>query len=352
MKQESSNESKTLFYQIQKVFLLTITIEVLIDRLFYRVGTAFSLGNLYYAINVLGAIARIMMVLLNFIMLGFFLYKKRFDFFYKILLGFELFFFSTSYLFYYINLAFPISFPLLFQFIGFLISGFIINLLTIQKIKSKEISGDNLKVSIISNSILILIVVIFDFALIHELFFTLNSVFNIPPEFHSILFEIGQVLSVVVLCPLIFILPFMFRERINIKGIKRKLPLIFILVGVIIILGFVDSGFTIETEEHSIRSSDIFAWTLIYVLGFTYIGSNLILLNWAIISVGLLTTGIYLLWIIGKTRKNQMIKQLSYGVFVLLCASFMFVEATDLFFFMELFIGFLILNEMGSKIKK
>jgi hypothetical protein len=352
MKEERSIESKNLFYQIQKVFLLTITIEVLIDRLFYRVGTAFSLGNAYYAINIIGAIARIMMVLLNFIMLGFFLYNKRFNIYYKLLLGFELFFFSMSYIFYFINISFPISFPILFQIIGFLIGGFIINLLMIQKIKSKEISGDNLKVSIISNSILILIVAIFDFALIHHLSFTLNSVFNIPPEFHSILFEIGQVLSVVILCPLIFILPFMFNERIDIKGIKRKLPLIFILVGVIVILGFVDSGFTIETEEHSIRSSDIFSWTLIYVLGFTYIGSNLILLNWAIISVGLLTTGIYLLWIIGKTRKNQLIKQFSYGVFVLLCASFMFVEATDLFFFMELFIGFLILNEMGSIIKR
>jgi hypothetical protein len=351
MKEDRSNDSKNLFFQIQKVFLLTITIEVLIDRLFYRVGTAFSLGNLYYTINIIGAIARIMMVLLNFIMLGFFLYKKRFDLIYKILLGFELFFFSMSYLFYFINLSFPISFPILFQLIGFLIGGFIINLLMIQKIKSKEIKGDNLKVSIISNSILILLVVIFDFALIHELFFTLNTVYNIPPEFHSILFEFGQVLSVVILCPLIFILPFMFKEKINLKGVKRKLPLIFILVGVIVILGFVDSGFTIETEEHSIRSSDIFAWTLIYVLGFTYIGSNLILLNWAIISVGLLTTGIYLLWIIGKTRKSQLIKQFSYGMFVILCAAFMFVEATDLFFFMELFIGFLILNERESKIK-
>ena len=348
MKEKHSNDSKNLFFQIQKVFLLTISIEVLIDRLFYRVGTAFSLGNAYYTINIIGAIARIMMVLLNFIMLGFFLYNRRFDILYKLILGFELFFFSTSYLFYFID----ISFPLLFQIIGFLVSGFIINFLMIQKIKSKELNGGDLKISIISISIFMLLVVIFDFALIHELFFTLNTVYNIPPEFHSFLFDFGQVLSVVILCPLIFVLPFMFTERINLKGIKRKLPIIFILVGVIVILGFVDSGFTIETEEHSIRSSDIFSWTLIYVLGFTFIGSNLILLNWAIISVGLLTTGIYLLWIIGKTRKNQLIKQFSYGMFVILCAAFMFVEATDLFFFMELFIGFLILNEEESKIKK
>ena len=350
MKEESSDESKNTFYQIQKVFLITIAIEVLIDRLFYRVGTAFSLGNAYYYINVIGAIARIMMVLLNFIILSLFLYKNRFDFFYKILLGFELFFFSMSYLFYFINIAYPISFPILFQIIGFLISGFIINLLMIQKIQSKEITGGDLKVTVISSSILTLIVVIFDFALIHELLFTLNTVYNIPPEFHSFLFDFGQILSVVILCPLIFVLPFTFRERINIKGIKRKLPLIFIIVGVILILGFVDSGFTVETEEHSFRSSDIFAWTLIYVLGFTYIGSNIILLNWAIISVGLLTTGIYFLWIIGKTRKNQLIKQYSYGIFVLLCAAFMFVEATDLFFFMELFIAFLILNNRERKI--
>ncbi len=347
MKKESSNESKNLFYQIQKVYLLTISVEVLIDRLFYRVGPAFSLGNTYYTINIIGAIARIMMVLLNFIILGFFLYKERFNLLYKLLLGFEVFFFSSSYLFYFID----ISFPILFQIIGFLISGFIINLLMVQKIKSKDINGGNLKISIMNSSILMLIVVIFDFALIHELFFTLNTVYNIPPEFHSFLFDFGQVLSVVILCPLIFILPFMFKERINVKGIKRKLPIIFILVGVIVILGFINSGFTIETEEHSIRPSDILSWTLIFVLGFTYIGSNLILLNWAIISVGLLTTGIYFLWIIGKTKKNQMIKQFSYGMFVILCAAFMFVEATDLFFFMELFIGFLILNERERKIK-
>ena len=143
----------------------------------------------------------------------------------------------------------------------------------------------------------------------------------------------------------------MFREKFNLKGITRKLPLIFILVGVILVMGFVNSGFTVETEEHSFRSYDIFAWTLIYVLGFTFIGSSVFLLNFAIISVGLVTTGIYLLWIIGKTRKNQLLKQFSYGMFALLCASFMFVEATDLFFFMELFIGFLILSGRKRKIK-
>ena len=107
---------------------------------------------------------------------------------------------------------------------------------------------------------------------------------------------------------LIFILQFMFRERIKIECNKRKLPLIFILVRIIVILGFIDSGFTVETEEHSFRSSDIFAWTLICVLGFQYIGSSLILINWVIISVGLVTTGICLLWIISKTRKNHLIK--------------------------------------------
>jgi hypothetical protein len=100
----------------------------------------------------------------------------------------------------------------------------------------------------------------------------------------------------------------MFRERIKIEGNKRKLPIIFILVRIIVILGFVDSGFTVENEEHSFRSSDIFAWTLICVLRFLYIGSSLILLNWGIISIGLLTTDICLLWIISKSRKNQHIK--------------------------------------------
>ncbi|KKL46202.1 hypothetical protein LCGC14_2347910, partial [marine sediment metagenome] len=42
--------------------------------------------------------------------------------------------------------------------------------------------------------------------------------------------------------------------------------------------------------------------------------------------------------------KNQSLKQLSYGIFILLCSAFMFVESTDFFFFMETFCGFLILT--------
>ncbi len=75
-------------------------------------------------------------------------------------------------------------------------------------------------------------------------------------------------------------------------------------------------------------------------LYFTYLASNL-LLNWSIISLGLLLIGIYFLWIIGKARKNQSLNQLSYGIFILLCSTFMFVEAKDLFFFIDNLNGFL-----------
>jgi hypothetical protein len=344
MQNTNQNSTPEMFYQVQKVYLITIAIEVLIDRAFYRLGVIFFPANIYNAINTIGAIARIMMVLLNFIYLALFLNKQRNNLILKLIIGFEAFFFVTSYIFYFSNTLFPVF----FQFFGFLIGGLIINFLLIQKIKLNEYEGENKRVSIIHNLNLVSIIVIIDLALMHEMLFTLNALYSIPSEFHLVMFNIAQVLSVVILCPLIFVLPFMFKERIKLNGIKKKIPLIVILAGVIILLGFVNSGMTVTTEEHEFRAPQMFAWTLIYVLGFTYLASSIILLNWSIISLGLLLTGIYFLWILGKTKKKQSLKQFSYGIFVLLCSAFMFVEATDLFFFIETFIGFLILNANGK----
>jgi hypothetical protein len=180
----------------------------------------------------------------------------------------------------------------------------------------------------------------------HEIMFTLNAVFTIPPNFHGVMFDIAQVLSFTILGPMVFILPFTFREKINLKGIVKKIPPVVIVIGVIIMLGFLNSGLVIETEEHPdlIGAPQIFSWSAIYISGVTVVGLSMLLLNWSVISLGLLLFGIYFLWIIGKTRKNQSLKQLSYGIFILLCSAFLFVEASDLFFFIETFCGFLILT--------
>jgi hypothetical protein len=344
MNNKNKHSSKDMSYQIQKLFIITIAIEVLIDRTFYRLGVIFFKANIYNSINTIGAVARIMMVLLNFIYLGLFLYKGRLKMSLKLIISFELFFFLTSYLFYSLKLDLPV----IFQFTGFLVGTLIINFLLIKKVKLNEFDVENRRVSIISNLILISIIIIVNFALIHEMLFTLNAIYDIPSQFHLSMFDLAQVFSVVILCPLIFVFPLMFKDKIKLDGILRKVPLIVILIGVIIILGFVNSGLTVTTEEHEFRAPQMFAWTLIYVLGFTYLASSMILLNWSIISLGLLLTGIYLIWILGKSKKNQSLKQYSYGLFFLLCSAFMFVEATDLFFFMETFNAFLILNFISS----
>ncbi|KKM74187.1 hypothetical protein LCGC14_1402830, partial [marine sediment metagenome] len=321
-KKDSSEES---FYQIQKVYLIIIAIEVLIDRTFYRVGTAFIPGKVYDTVMILGNFSRIMMVLLNFTLLGFFMYKNR-NHMNKILLIviiFQTFLFLTSYLLYWLRFEMPIFVSLLSLLIGMLI----INFLMIQKIISSEFEGEDRKISIFHNVILVCILLIFDLAMFHEIMFVLHSIFTIPPDFHVIMFIISQVLSFTIFGPLVFILPFTFREKINLKGFVRKIPLIVILIGVISILGFVNSGLIIATEEHPnlIGAPQIFGWSAIYISGFTVIASSMLLLSWSIISLGLLLFGIYFLWIIGKTRKNQSLKQLSYGIFILLCSAFMFV---------------------------
>ncbi|MHA2131399.1 MAG: hypothetical protein ACW99L_15655, partial [Promethearchaeota archaeon] len=340
------------FYQVQMMYLITIAIEVIIDRTFYRVGTAFTPGRIYDSIMIIGNFSRILMVLLNFSILGLYLYKTRISDIFTLIVIFEAFFFFTSYLFYYLNLEFPIF----FQFTGFLIGGFIINFLLIQKIRLNEFESESRRASIVGRLILLSIIVIFDFALIHELLFTLNARYNIPLiEQSKILFNFAQILTVIILSPLVFILPLTSRKYIKLKGIVKKIPIVVIIAGVIVILGFVNSGLVMATEEHPtlITAPAIFAWSIIFILNFTYIALSMFLLNLSILSFGIFLIGVYLLWVIGKTQKKQYLKQFSYGLFFLFSSAFMFVEqGTDLFFFIETFNSILILTIFLKSNKK
>ncbi len=312
MKDHKRDSGEDFFYQIQKVYLIIIAIEILIDRTFYRVGTVFTPGNIYDAIMLLGNFSRILMVLLNFTVLGLIVYKNR-NHVNKILIFvmiFQTFLFVNSYLIYWLGWEMPMYVSLLSLLIGTII----INFLMIQKVRLNEFDGEDRKISILHNVILIVFIIIFDLAMFHEIMFTLNSIFTIPPNFHGVIFDIAQYLSFTILGPLVFILPFTFREKINLKGIVKKIPLVVIVIGVIILLGFLNSGLIIETEEHPdlIGAPQIFAWSAIYISGVTVVVLSMPLVNWSIISLGLLLFCIFFLWIIGKTKKNQSFKQLSY----------------------------------------
>ncbi len=344
MKNHKRDSGEDFFYQIQKVYLIIIAIEILIDRTFYRVGTVFTPGNIYDFIMFFGNFSRIMMVLLNFTLLGLIIYTNRNHTNITLIFAiiFQTFLFVVSYLIYWLSWEMAMLLSLLILLMGTLI----INFFMIQKIRLNEFEGEDRKISILHNLILILLIIIFDLAMFHEIMFTLNSEFTIPPDFHGVMFGIAQILSFTILGPMVFILPFLFKKKINLKGIAKKIPPIIIIIGVIIILGFLNSGLVVETEEHPdlIGAPQMFAWSAIYISGVTVVGLSMLLLNWSVISLGLLLFGIYFLWIIGKTRKNQSLKQLSYGIFVLLCSAFLFVEGSDLFFFIETFCGFLILT--------
>jgi hypothetical protein len=159
-------------------------------------------------------------------------------------------------------------------------------------------------------------------------------------------------MSVFLIAPLFFTLPFLFREKIEIKGFLKKIPIIIICVIVIIILGFINSPMQIITEEHIILPTDIFAWMVIYILGYTEIQGSLFVMNWSVIALGLFALGGYLLWVLGKSKKNQSMKQYSYGLFVIFCTAFLFIEASDSYFLMVLLNGFLILTWKDSEFLK
>ncbi|KKM74189.1 hypothetical protein LCGC14_1402850 [marine sediment metagenome] len=57
--------------------MIIIAIEILVDRNFYRVGTTFTPGKVYDTIMLLGDFSRVMMVLLNFSLLGLIIFKNR-----------------------------------------------------------------------------------------------------------------------------------------------------------------------------------------------------------------------------------------------------------------------------------
>ncbi|MHA2266531.1 MAG: hypothetical protein ACXAB8_01905 [Promethearchaeota archaeon] len=342
---QARNESNELFYQIQKAFLLFLLIELIIARIFYRVGMVFLDLNVYYTIYNIGVIARYVVVLLNFILLGLIIVRGGLDKISRYPLFFGFAFFLSSYTFYFINIPFPV----IYQVIGLVVIGFSINYLIIQKIMRKEFA--EIKLILV---FLLILSITFNLALIHQIFFSLDSIFEIPYGFHGFMFGIAQLMTVFLIAPLFFALPFLFREKIELKGLGKKVPILIICVIVIIILGFINSPMQMISKDdaHIILPTDLFAWMVIYVLGYTEIQGSLFVINSSIIALGLFALGGYFLWVLGKSKKNQTMKQFSYGLFVIFCTAFLFIEASDSYFFMVLLNGFLILTWKDSEFRK
>lgn len=347
------NESNDIFYQIQKAYMLFLLFELIIARVFYRIGMVFLELDVYYTIYNIGRIARYIVVLLNFILLGLIIFRGRLDKISRYLLFFVFSFFISSYALYFLDLPLP----LIYQVIGLVIIGLSINYLIIQKILRKEFAE-----SITLFAFLLILVITFNLVIIHQIFFSLNSVFEIPYGFHGFMFGIAQLMSVFLIAPLFFALPFLFREKIEIRGflqkiknnplnfLKKIIPTIVICVIVIVIIGFINSPIEMVGEDSSMRPPEIFGLMVIFILGYTQIQGSLLLINWSIIALGLFALGCYFLWVVGKSKKNQTMKQFSYGMFVIFCTAFKFVEGSDLFFLMVLLNGFLILNWRDSEV--
>lgn len=334
------NKSNEIFYQIQKAYMFFLLLEIIISRIFYRVGMIFLELDVYYTIYNIGYIARYVVVLLNFILLGLIIFRSGLDKIPNYLLYFVFSFFLISYAFYFLNFAFSA----IYQLIGLVVIGLVINYLIIQKLLKKEFEENKIVLPF-----LIILVITFNLALIHQIFFTLDSLLEIPYGFHGFMFGIAQLMTVFLIAPLFFALPFIFREKIEIKGYLKKIPILIICIIVIIILGFINSPMQIITEEHIILPTDIFAWMVIYISGYSEIQGSLFVINWSLIALGLFALGGYFLWILGKSKKNQTMKQYSYGMFVIFCTAFLFVEASDSYFLMVLLNGFLILTWRGSE---
>jgi hypothetical protein len=347
------NESNEIFYQLQKAYMFFLLLEIVFFRIFFRVGMIPLPIDVYNAIYIIfGVIPRYIVVFLNFILLGLIIFKGAvmcfLNFSFSVLiqvvgLSFVFSFFLSSYAFYFLNLPFP----LIAQVIGLVVIGFSINYLIIQNIRRKEFAEHQIVIIIII-MFLIILVITFNLTLIHQIFFSLNSVFEIPYAFHGFMFAIAQLMTVFLIAPLFFALPFLFREKIEIKSFFKIIPIIIICLTVIIIIGFINSPIEMG-ETGSITPPVIFGLMVIFISGYTEIQSSLLLINWSIIALGLFALGCYFLWLLGKSKKNQTMKQYSYGMFVIFCIAFLFVEALDFYFLMVLLNGFPILTWRGSE---
>ena len=364
------NDSNELFYQIQKAYMFFLLIELIIARIFYRFGMIFLPFGVYKAIYYVGVIARYVLVFLNFILLGFIIFRgavmlfQNFSFLRLIPvigLSFVFSFFLSSYVFYFLNLPFSV----IYEVSGLVVIGFSINYLITYNIYSKIILRKEFaEYKIILLTVLLIfftiLIITFNFALIHQIFYRLNSIFEIPYRFHGFLFGISQLMSIFLIAPLFFTLHFLFRERIEKKGLlekikdkplnflKKIIPIIIICFMVILILGFINSPIVMG-ETGSMTPPIIFGLLIVFVSGYYDIQSSLPLINWSIIALGLFGLGCYFLWVVGKSKKNQTMKQFSYGMFVIFCTAFKFVEGSDLFFLMVLLNGFLMLTWRESE---
>jgi hypothetical protein len=200
--------------------------------------------------------------------------------------------------------------------------------------------------------LIVCIQVIIAFALVYKIAFTLNAKYNIAFfDFFILLRFISEILTVVILCWVAFALPiFIIKtdDRIDLKKLfsqkRQYIPFIIVLLVTAMMLGLLNSGIEIVTEEHLWTFFDIFAWTAIYVLGFSTIYISAFYFNFAIISLMVVLTAILLLRKIGNLTQNNSLNRLAYGLFILFCGGYTFLEYADIYFLIITFVGIMVIT--------
>jgi hypothetical protein len=200
--------------------------------------------------------------------------------------------------------------------------------------------------------LIVCIQVIIAFALVYKIAFTLNAKYNIAFfDFFILLRFISEILTVVILCWVAFALPiFIIKtdDRIDLKKLfsqkRQYIQFIIVLLVTAMMLGLLNSGIEIVTEEHLWTFFDIFAWTAIYVLGFSTIYISAFYFNFAIISLMVVLTAILLLRKIGNLTQNNSLNRLAYGLFILFCGGYTFLEYADIYFLIITFVGIMVIT--------
>lgn len=324
---------------VLKVYIIAVFIEFGLDRFFYRIGTTFQIGEMYYFIEGIGTFFRYFMVLLNFLFLFLIVTNKIYSTSLTTVILVQTVIFLTYYIMTFLGLNISVEFDAM---------GKIITLLIIEMLLFRAFSK-NESYKIFYRILIVCIQIIIAFALVYKIAFTLNAKYNISEEIFNFfiwLRFISEILTVVMLCWVAFAFPLFIIKidsRIDLKKLfsqkRQYVPFIIVLLVTVMMLVLLNIGIEIVTEEHLWTFYDIFAWTAIYVLGFSTIYISAFYFNFAIISLMMLLTAILLLRKIGNFTQNYSLNRLAYGLFILFCGSFTFLEYGDIYFLIITFVG-------------
>ncbi|GAB4307451.1 MAG: hypothetical protein Kow0069_04980 [Promethearchaeota archaeon] len=344
--------------QLQKLYLVLIALELTIDRVWYRVGFLFIPEEIYAPVDAVGTVARYALVLGNFMALGAVAASHlkageggghgKLD---------EVVGAATAVA--GVLLAFPFAFAqlgLLFtawlQVALYAAGAVAIHAGTLKGLKADLTSDDGHAGGRVEKVLLVATVVslllAFDVALVYQSSFTLRPVTAVGLE--ADWFQLAQVLVVFPFACLVLSYWVAKRAWPKFKPKRLVVPLVAVVAVTVVIIGFVNSPMRIISQEETlITPRAIFAWTAIYVLGFSHVVLGPTYLNVVLVLMGAFLCGVYASWLRGKQVSDPRLKQLAYALFVLFCASFTWVETSDLFFFGEVLVGFAFFGVVPGK---